>query len=134
MGDACLSYLTTQISKAQNALAVSDDNDLDAPLRPVLQHFKDLPPEKVYILPVRRAVLPNYTKLNMQIHNTSKEHALVLEADVQPLRAPVDAPVLLASLADRRRVDHGEQLLDVVDQELVEQPLISLLEKECTMF
>jgi hypothetical protein len=40
------SYLTTEISKPQNALAVSDDNDLNAPLRPVLENLKDLAPEQ----------------------------------------------------------------------------------------
>lgn len=89
--------LTTKISKAKNALAVGDDDHLDAPLRPVLEHLKDLP--------------------------------LVLEADVQALWPPVDAAVLLAGLPDRRRVHHRQQLLHVVDQELVEQPLTPLLKK-----
>jgi hypothetical protein len=45
-GDGRRSYLATEISKPQNALAVSDDNDLNAPLRPVLEHLKDLAPEQ----------------------------------------------------------------------------------------
>ncbi len=40
-----MQYLTTKISKAKNALTVGDDDHLDAPLRPVLEHLKDLPPE-----------------------------------------------------------------------------------------
>jgi hypothetical protein len=53
---------------------------------------------------------------------------LVLEADVEPLRPAVDAAVLLAGLPDGGRVDDGEQLLDVVDEELVEEPLVALLQ------
>jgi hypothetical protein len=58
----------------------------------------------------------------------SPARLLVLEADVEPLRAPVDAAVLLAGLADGGRVDDGEQLLDVVDEELVEEALVALLQ------
>ena len=43
-------------------------------------------------------------------------------------RSSVDAPVLLARLPDDGGVDDGEELLDVVDEELVEEPLVPLLE------
>ena len=34
--------LATEIPEAKDALAVGDDDDLDAPLRPVLEHLQDL--------------------------------------------------------------------------------------------
>jgi hypothetical protein len=90
------------------------------------------PPNKQTQIPVRLQI-PN------QPHHHQKESrilatktALVLEADVQALWPPVDAAVLLAGLPDRRRVHHRQQLLHVVDQELVEQPLIPLLKKKST--
>ncbi|TVU31090.1 hypothetical protein EJB05_22759, partial [Eragrostis curvula] len=54
--------------------------------------------------------------------------AFVLEADVQPLRPPVNDAVLLAGLADYGRVDDGKQLLDVVVDQLVEEVLVALLQ------
>ncbi|TVU16230.1 hypothetical protein EJB05_39782, partial [Eragrostis curvula] len=102
---------TTLIPKAQNALAIIDDTDLNAPLRPVLEHLKDLAPENE---------TRTHTNLNCD--------AFVLEADVQPLRPPVNDAVLLAGLADYGRVDDGKQLLDVVVDQLVEEVLVALLQ------
>lgn len=39
-------YLTAKIPKSQNPLTISDNNNLDTPLRPVFQHFKNLTPAK----------------------------------------------------------------------------------------
>jgi hypothetical protein len=44
-------------------------------------------------------------------------------------RPPVEVAVLLARLADGRRVDHRCHLLDVVEQQAVEERLVAILER-----
>ena len=62
-------YLASEISKPQNALAISHDDDLNVPLGPVLQHFKDLSPEKSFQKKVSRVnyVLTWLCKLRLRL-------------------------------------------------------------------
>jgi hypothetical protein len=38
--------VAAEIPEAEDALAVGDDDDLDAPLGPVLEHLEDLAPDR----------------------------------------------------------------------------------------
>ena len=55
--------------------------------------------------------------------------AAIVRRDEEALRVPRDVRELPAGLADRRRVDERQDLLDVVDHRLVEQPLVPLLQR-----
>lgn len=52
---------------------------------------------------------------------------LLFQADIESLRTPENAAVLLASFTYDGCVDYGKQLLDIVYQKLVKEPFISLL-------
>lgn len=54
-------------------------------------------------------------------------HILLFQADVQALRTAEDATILLASLTDRRSVHNRKQFFNIINKELVKQPLIPLL-------
>lgn len=47
--DKCTSYLAAKIPKTQYSLPISHNNNLDFPLRPILQYLKDSPPAKELI-------------------------------------------------------------------------------------
>ena len=52
----------------------------------------------------------------------------VLVGDVEPAAAPVDVVVLLARLADHRRVDDRHHLVDVLEGQAVEERLVAVLQ------
>ena len=53
----------------------------------------------------------------------------MLGREVQPARPAVDVAELLAGLADRGRVHDRRHLVEVVEQEPVEERLVSVLER-----
>jgi hypothetical protein len=53
----------------------------------------------------------------------------IRRGDEEPLGLPRDVRELPAGLANRRRVDEGQDPLDVFDHGLIEQPLVSLLQR-----
>jgi hypothetical protein len=50
--------------------------------------------------------------------------------DEQAVRAPPDVPEHLARAPDRRRVDDRHHFVDVIDDHAVEQPLVSILQRD----
>ena len=53
----------------------------------------------------------------------------VLRRDVEPARTAVDVAEVLADLSNGRRVDDGDHLLEVIDEEAVEEGFVPVLER-----
>ena len=78
------------------------------------------------ILPLQNSLLCfsfNITKALQSV----KRDILLFQTNKKTLRTPEDTPIFLACLTNSRSVDDWEQLLNIVDQKLVEQPFIHLL-------
>src|SRR4029450_9472860 len=54
---------------------------------------------------------------------------LLVGVDPEPPRAPEDPAVLLAGAADGGRVDDGQELLEVLEEDAVEEDLVAVLDR-----
>lgn len=66
------------------------------------------------------------------IERVINDNILLFQADVETLWLPENATILLASLTNCWCVHNWKQLLDVINQKLVEQPLVPFLKDSDT--